>query len=410
MTSPPALSVKRANVGYVLKSFPEPSETFIADEALSLYAYGLECCVLQVYEGDETVVHPSARSLSDRVGRYRLGAADRRSMLAALPVLARHSLLRTAKVLRKALVHPDRWCYFQALPAAAWCLRRQVTVLHAHFADVNLQYAAAIAEWTGLPFGVTTHRYDILDDPISAQAAGKLFREAKTVVTISEFNRRHMCAKYCLPAGSIHVVHCGIDLDRFAFRPDRPASDGVLRLVHVGRLSPIKAQDVLLEALAIIKQRGIRFKMDIIGGGPLREDLVHQRGRLDLSDEVIFHGMQTEGYVRQVVSEADRFVLSSRSEGLPVACIEALALGTPVIATRIFGIPELIEDGVSGWLAPPDDPNALADAICRAIAPDVDIDAVRLAGRRTVELGFSRGICTQQLAALWSDSSQPERW
>lgn len=392
----------KTKIAYVLKSFPELSETFIADEALSLYSQNLECCILQMYPGSTEVVHPSAQKVLDRSARYRLGAVGRWGMLSALGSLMARQPMRTIRTFFVALSDPNRWSYFQMLPAAVWCLKERVSLLHAHFADVNLIHSAAIADWIGKPFGVTTHRYDILDDPIDFKTAKSLLERAHFCVTISEFNRRHMQVKYGLPEHKIQVVHCGIDLERFAYQA-RPAglAGGTLRLLNVGRLAPIKAQDILLAALAIVKQRGVAFSMEIIGDGPLREDLLEQTDALGLKAEVTFHGAQTEIFVRQKLATADVFVLSSRSEGLPVVCIEALALGTPVIATRIFGIPELIQHEISGWLVPPEDPLALADAICHLAQRPGLLAGMCAAGRSTVEAEFDRVGCTRQLAVLW---------
>lgn len=393
-------------IAYVLKSFPEPSETFIADEALSVCEQGMEVCLLQVQDGTSTVVHPSAQALLTRAARYRLGEAGRGAMLAALLRLLLLHPLRTLGHLLRAISHRHRWCHLQALPAARWCLAQKVSVLHAHFADVNLMYAAAISAWTGIPYGVTTHRYDIFEDPLDPDCARELLQAAHLLVTISEFNRRHLQQKYGLAPERVHIVHCGIDLSRFQYKA-RPARGHQLRLLNIGRLAPVKAQDRLLEALSIVRERGLPAVLDLVGAGPLREELQQHAMRLQIDEHVVFHGAQPEATVRDLLERADLFVLSSRSEGLPVVCIEALAVGTPTVATRIFGIPELIEDGESGWLAPPDDPHALADAICTAAAtPAPRLEEIRARGRQRVEQAFERQGCTRQLAVLWRDAVQ----
>ncbi len=406
MNSITASATRRMRVAYVLKSFPEPSETFVADEIASLDQASVDPAVLHVYAGDTRVVHPSARAVLEAGLVFRLGLASKLDSLRALLTLLMTAPWRTLGVLLKAARHRDRWCFVQSLPPAVWCLRHRIDHLHAHFADVNLLYAACVAAWLGIPFSVTTHRYDILDDPLDVDAATDLFKRASAVVTISEFNRRHMVDKYGLDASSVQIVHCGVDLTRFAFVADRPRKDGEpLKLLNVGRLVPIKAQDVLLRALHIVRQRGVHFHLDVIGGGELLEQLEALSASLGLNGCVRFLGAQPEAVVRQHLVGAHVFVLSSRSEGLPVACIEAMAVGTPVIATRIFGIPELVEDGRSGLLVPPDDPAALADAIVRAAEQhDALLDMSR-EGRRKVESGFDRTVCTVELTRLWRNTS-----
>lgn len=398
---------RRLRVAYVLKSFPEPSETFVADEIASLERVDIDPVVLHVYSGNLSVVHPSATAVMAAGAVFKLGGVSPWAAAKAFASLLAVAPWRTLRTLQKILGHQDRWCYVQALPAAAWCLARQIDVLHAHFADVNFIYAASIAAWTGTPYGVTTHRYDILDEPIELETAKVLLRAAALVVTISDFNRRHMVQKYGLSEPEVKVIHCGVDLSRFSFVPDRIQHDGMpLRMLNVGRLVPIKAQDVLLDALDIVRRQGVYFRMDVIGGGELHDALVSQCEALGLCDLVTFHGAQPEAVVRSYLAKADLFVLSSRSEGLPVACIEALAVGTPVVATRIFGIPELIADGESGLLVPPNEPQALADAIIRA-ATDASLRSrMSTEGRKVVEAGFDRFTCTAQLSDAWRDALQ----
>jgi glycosyltransferase involved in cell wall biosynthesis len=284
-------------------------------------------------------------------------------------------------------------------------LNQNVQFLHAHFADQNFIYASAISAWSGIPYGVTTHRYDIFEDPIDKATAIGLFERAAVVITISEFNRNYMVTKYGLLISKIHIVHCGVDLERFRFIEREPRQAGqALRILNIGRLVPEKAQNTLLTAMALAKERGIPFTIEIIGDGPMREELTQLAESLGLEGEVVFHGTQTETFVRERLAAVDLFVLSSRSEGLPVVLMEALAMGTPVIATRIFGIPELIENGVSGLLVPPDDPSSLAGAVCSLLADQTLLHTLPAAGRRVVEAKFDRVECTRQLVKLWSEA------
>lgn len=390
-------------VAYVITSFPQPSETFIAEEILSLFSQNIQPCILYEYEGNFSKVHPSAQALLDKAKLLRLGTTSKFKAIASLGRLALRAPLRTLRTLLVSLKCQNRWHYIQALPVAEWCLHQNVEFLHAHFADANFIYAAAISAWSGIPYGVTTHRYDILNDPIDMSTAISLFKGAAVVITISEFNRRFMVQKYGLPISKIHIVHCGIDLNRFEFLERKPRQTGQpLRILNVGRLVTEKAQDILLKAMSTLKAREVPFTLEIIGGGPLQGELIQMAENLNLVDAVTFHGVQTEEFVRERLGAADLFVLSSRSEGLPVVVMEALAVGTPTIATRIFGIPEIIEDKISGLLVPPDDPDALADAIFAVNTNPTLLRSIPDAGRRKVEASFERGVCTSHLIGLWA--------
>lgn len=391
------------SVAYVIKAFPEPSETFIAEEAASLITADVLPCMLHLQDASSSILHPSAQALIANGLRFRMKQTKTPSFILYLALWSLIAPRRTFRILCKAWQHSSRWCYFQALAPSWWCRQHKVDFLHAHFADVNFQYAAAMSDWSGIPFGVTTHRYDILEDPLGIEIANDLYRMASVVVTISEFNRRFMMRKYELPESRITVVHCGIDLDRFAFQPriKRQKSEP-LRLLNVGRLVHVKGQDILLRALAVVRSRGIRFHLDIVGAGDLLQDLLTLAKKLKIDDCVIFHGAKPEQFVRGLHLRAHVFVLPSRSEGLPVVCIEALAMGTPTIATRINGIPELIEDGKTGLLIEPEDVNGLADSICLLEADQQLAQKLQFNGREAVVAGFDRKKCTQQLIALWA--------
>lgn len=392
-------------VAYVIRSFPEPSETFIAEEAASLLLIGIQPCILHLNEGNRTVVHPSAKILLERAKQLHIKTSNISTILASLSLWMLASPVRTIRTLIKAARHPNRWCYLQALSPAWWCRQHKVDFMHAHFADVNFQYAEAMSEWNGIPFGVTTHRYDILNDPIDPNTASKLYKKADVVVTISEFNRRYMIDKFGLLSTSISIVHCGIDVKRFAFANRQPRMRTEhLRLLNVGRLVSEKGQDILLRALARVHNLGIRYQLDIVGGGALKKDLLALCVDLGISEHVVFHDAQPEQFIRHLHEIAHVFVLPSRSEGLPVACIEALAIGTPTIATRINGIPELIEDGINGLLVEPEDVQGLADAICKIEAHPELAEKLRIHGRKTVLAGFDRNICTQELVSQWAAS------
>lgn len=393
------------SVAYILRSFPEPSETFIAEEAASLAAFGIRISVFHLLNGDRTTTHPTTQMLLDRAHIRQIRPISVPAMFVFLLRWLLVAPIRTLLTLLASLKHPARWCYFQALAPAWWCRQHKVDFMHAHFADTNLQYAAAISAWSGVPFGVTTHGYDLRENPLGVNQASYLFRQANLVVTVSDYNRNHMSRTFGLPTRDIAVVHCGIDLDRFSCVQHPPLLPGQpLHLLNVGRLVPEKGQDVLLHALAQTRDRGICFRLDIIGGGPLLESLMALAQQLEIADLVHFHGAQPEAVVRRMHAEAHVFVLPSRSEGLPVACMEALALCSPTIATRITGVPELIEDGVSGLLVESEDPIALADAISRIYDNPALLDRLADAGRRSVINGFDRRECTHELIDLWNNA------
>src|SRR5208283_4939767 len=142
--------------------------------------------------------------------------------------------------------------------------------------------------------------------------------------------------------------------------------------VCVGRLSEQKGQLRILEALARIAALNIPFRMVLVGDGPMRPIIEEQIRRLGLDQQVRVTGWMSNDDVRQEILAARAMVLPSFAEGLPVVLMEALALGRPVVTTYIAGIPELVENGVNGWLIPAGSVEALADALRQVLQTDVD--------------------------------------
>ncbi|MHB8255415.1 MAG: glycosyltransferase [Acidiferrobacter sp.] len=170
-----------------------------------------------------------------------------------------------------------------------------------------------------------------------------------------------------VPLSRMMTIYNGVDVDRYKPGPPRAEFCPVVRIGAVGRLVPEKDYPTLLAALAILKAENVRFFAEIAGDGPLANDLKDLARALGLRDVLAFRGSCDN--VPAFLRDLDIYVLSSRHEGLPLAVLEAMATALPVVATRITAIPEVIEDGLTGVLVPPGDPQAMAAAI-RALAKD----------------------------------------
>jgi len=181
----------------------------------------------------------------------------------------------------------------------------------------------------------------------------------------------------------LRLVRCGVSARFTDAKQTEPPNQA--RFVCVGRLCPEKAHHVLLEAVRKLKMEGQVLDLRLIGDGPSRADIEGFISTHNLDDCVNVMGWQSTETVMECIRQSRVFVLPSFAEGLPVAFMEALALGRPVIATRIAGIPELIEEGVNGWLVPPADADALTDALRDAAeAPVERIQRMGACGRATV--------------------------
>jgi glycosyltransferase involved in cell wall biosynthesis len=225
---------------------------------------------------------------------------------------------------------------------------------------------AALAHALGGPsFSFTVHGPEEFDRPDAISLGDKIARSA-FVVAVSSFGRSQLY-RWCRATDwpKLQVVRCGVDDAFLGAGPLPPVAEP--RLVCVGRLAEQKGQLVLLDAAARLAAQGIDFQLVLAGDGPMRPQIDAAIAAKGLGTRVRVTGWLSNDAVRTEIAAARLFVLPSFAEGLPVVLMEALALGRPAITTYVAGIPELVRDGVNGWLVPAGDPVALADAIASAL-------------------------------------------
>ncbi len=298
---------------------------------------------------------------------------------------------------------PDRvklaWHFAVGCALARRLERKQARHIHAHFAHVPASVAMYAALTAGRSFSFTAHANDLFERPTALR---EKVNRAAFVACISEYNRQFLLARGC-PPEKLRVVHCGIDVDAYAFQPP-PRPQGALRLLSVGRFVEKKGFAVLVDAVRLLRERGHAVQCRIAGDGPLFAGIQAQIQAAGLESSVILLGARPQEEVRQLFSETDVFVLSCVAsstgdmDGIPVALMESMALGVPVVSTRLSGIPELIESGGNGLLAEPNDAAGLAEALQRLIEdPDLARTLAEQA-RRTIERDFNIARSAAQLA------------
>ena len=197
----------------------------------------------------------------------------------------------------------------------------------------------------------------------------------------------------------IRMIPNGVDAQRFC-PAEELSREGPVRLVFVGRLVHQKGVDVLLDALARLPGCAC-YEATIVGDGPLKPDLVARAARLGLEGRVRFAGWASRAEMPDVLRRADAFVFPSRDEGMPNAVLEAMASGLAVAATRIAGNKELVVDGETGFLVPPDDAGALADALAKLVADRTLCARLGRAGREKAVREYSWRVVAEAYAALF---------
>ncbi len=231
-------------------------------------------------------------------------------------------------------------------------------------------------------------------------------RSARFVTVSSDFGRSQLMVLVGQEHWpKIQVVHCGLDLSEYDRAPRAPAGEQGMDLITVGRLEREKGHALLLDALAILERdRDMRIGLTVIGHGSEMEALRGQAERLGIADRVHFLGRVGQDEIREHYARADAFCLSSLGEGIPVVLMEAMAMRMPVIAPRIMGIPELVEDGVSGLLVSPGRSDTLADAIAALAARSDEWTAMGQAGRDRVSEQFEIAACARLLDSILTRS------
>ena len=269
-------------------------------------------------------------------------------------------------------------------------------VVHTHTAKAGTlgRVAAILAR---VPVRVHTfhgHVFDGYFSPAKTRAflavERALARRTQRILTVSDHVRDELLRLGIGHAEQVTVVPLGLDLDPFtrgaahrgALRRELGLADDTPLVGIVARLVPIKAHEVFLAAAARIAQRVPACRFVVVGDGERRAELEALAARSGLGERVHFLGWRAD--LARIHADLDVMLLTSRNEGSPVALIEAMASGLPVVATSVGGVPDLVGEGVHGHLAAMDDAAALADATIALLADPAQRRALGVAGRTRV--------------------------
>lgn len=402
-----ALPPSGAEVAYLIMVYPAFRETFVLREMVALRESGLPIDLYVVRPQPERVDHPGAEELAARMrtvqwsGPCALGALchwlrrDPRAVWAVVTTVVRENW-GAWNLLAGGLV---------SIPKASWMAldmrRRGIRHVHAHFATHATTIAWIVHRLGGIGYSFTAHAHDI---QVTRAMLCRKVADAAFTVTVSEHNRRQMTAE--CPGARIEVVRCGVPTDRF--QPVPRTNGGGFRVLSVASLQEVKGIRYLLEAAAILRKEVDDLSWVIIGDGEDHALLTELAAELGVQDIVTMTGHRPEAVVREHLARAHAFAMASvvlpngRTEGVPVALMEALASAVPAVATGVSGVPELVRDGDTGWLVPQRDAAALAGALAE-VRRDPQEAARRAArGRQLVIDEFDVAESTRRLRALFA--------
>jgi colanic acid/amylovoran biosynthesis glycosyltransferase len=404
----------RRRVAYLMTHHPRVSLTFIFDELLGLEAAGFEVLPISINPPDAGDSHRPG--FEREIGRTRyIKSMPKRQVLAAVGRAVRRSPVAVVAVWMLALRSGGTdlkrlvWRTFHTVEAlVVWdrCHREDTRHLHAHFAQLpsTLAWLAAEfgnrshdGEWT---FSITVHGPHELFDEQEAYFRIKT-SAASFVVAIADFTAAQI-KRVTDPKDwhKVHVVRCGLDLERFRFDPAPTLSNPAV-VSMVARLSPEKGHLVLVDAMALLVERGVAVVAEIVGGGSFRPEIEARIAELHLESKITLVGEVHSDQVAERLRHADLFCLPSFFEGIPISIMEAMATGLPVVATAVGGIPELVIDRRTGFLVPAGRPDALADAIEAFVADPTLRTSMAAAARELVVAEHDAAVTIKELAALF---------
>lgn len=399
-------------LGVLVKTFPKISETFILSELLGLERAGFDLTIFSLQRPTDAISQPAMSRLRARI----VYLSD------DVPTPARRLLRHVAAALRAPFASAAAW-HDVALPsnglavsdvdtalALADALRKfAVPHLHSHFIDRTGAIGQMAARFAGIGCSLSAHAKDIyLAHPAALR---RRLAGARFTTTCTEYNRAALAA-VAPPGTSLHRIYHGVDAARFqslpalaanaAGRDERP----VLRLLAVGRLRPKKGFATLLQACALLRDRGVAARCEIVGYGEQREQLESMVAGLALDGRVELRGKMSHRELIEVYRQADIFVAPCEiaadgdRDGIPNVLLEAMSMRLAVVSTPVSGIPEILRDGFNGLLVPPSDAGTLAAALESLAADSMLRYRLGREARRSVLEQFGEEANLQSLVSL----------
>jgi colanic acid/amylovoran biosynthesis glycosyltransferase len=362
-------------IGYFTNKYPAVSHTFIRREILAIESLGVIVFRYALRAGEHLVDKDD--KCEEKRTRYILKAGAGEIVRCFMAALLTRPLA-LGKAIRQAIkmgVHSDRGILrhlayvVEAAVLAHWCRRDGIQHIHAHFGTNAAAIAMFAWQLSGVSYSFTAHGPEEFEKASLLSLDVKL-ENAAFAVCVSSFGRsQFMRWSRSDQWPKIAVVHCGLDSAFFEGFPSPPPTP---RLVCVGRISVEKAQILLVAAVRRLRDAGIACKIVLAGDGPMRPEVEDAIRRAGLQDAITVTGWISSQQVKAEIETARALVLPSFAENMPVAIMESLARGRPVISTYVAGIPELIQPGRTGWLVPAGDDMALADAMQEALETPIE--------------------------------------
>jgi glycosyltransferase involved in cell wall biosynthesis len=403
-------------MGMVLKGYPRISETFISNEIRLLEEQGLKVHIFSMRMPRENFTHKSVEAIRARVTYLpsEFWTSVHRFLWPNLRTAMRFpgGYAASLKLAVKRFRYNRNFMTFKHFFQAAYLVHHardlNLAHLHAHFAHSPTSVAMFAAEICGVPFSFTAHAKDIYTSD-DTQLSEKIDK-ARFVVTCTKYNKAYL-ENLVQGRREVHCVYHGIDLELFFAHAVTRTPEPPYTFMTIARLVEKKGIPDILNALALLDREGFPFRYVLVGSGDDKEAVKARVQELGLQDRVEMTGTMTHEQVLERFQQADCFVLgckvaaSGDRDGIPNVMAESMALGVPVVATNVSGIPELLEHGETGLLADATDPAEFAAALKRAVTDGALRARVIPAARQKVTDVFDNRKLIVELVELYRNQT-----
>jgi glycosyltransferase involved in cell wall biosynthesis len=402
--------LKRPRIGYVLKVYPRISQTFVLTEILAHERAGLDMDIFSLRRTDDTRFHAALARVQSpvfQISRASTKASpildELREHAVALPQL--WDVVRDSGACAEDLV--------QAARLSRAIIDRGIDHLHAHFGTVATVVARLASKITGVSYSFTAHAKDIFHEVVDEAELRQKLADAAGVITVSQFNVDYLKQKYDSAAERVKLIYNGLDLDEFRLEPEGERPPLILA---VGRLIEKKGFSYLVEACALLREKGVKFRCEIVGGGELESDLRKLILECGVGDCVRLCGPMSQSDVKEKIRGARLLAApcvhaqNDDRDGLPTILLEAMALGTPSISTPVTGIPEVLRPDSTGLMVAERDAGALA-AACEKLLADRELaDKLVHSARQLIDERFDIDKNTAEIRAFFAEIMTLQRY
>lgn len=393
-------------IGYVLKVYPRFSETFIVTEILARESHDEEITIFALRPTTDARFHPEIARVQAPVRWVPRPLKSSDFWLEIARTLGEFPTFQEpfARIAPQLADLPTSEVA-QGIALARMALDEGIDHLHAHFASMAGRVAWIASRLSGLPYTVTTHAKDIYHESVDPVWLRRVCGDAQQVIAISQFNQRHLEQVLEGTGANVVLQYNALELDRFIYSDPAPRGE-VLRISAVGRLVPKKGFADLIAAVARLE---VPVEVQIAGDGEERAALEARITEAGLGDRVRLIGPRTQSEVIELVRNSDVFAApcipaeDGNIDGLPTVVLEAMALGTPVLATSVSGLPEVIQHLETGLMIEPGDVAALTEALTRIATGQVPVERLARNARALIEERFDSRRQAARLLELQND-------